>query len=98
MAMGVDSTLTRHVEALKTKATNQLLTLEKKMVRAERKKHEVQANQINKLKAGLFPGGLQERMENIGSFYAQWGSEVIHKLYEHSLTLEQEFTILMDRG
>lgn len=98
MALGVDSTLTRHVEALKTKATNQLLTLEKKMVRAERKKHEVQANQIRKLKAGLFPGGLQERKENIGSFYAQWGSEVVQKLYEHSLTLEQEFTILIDNG
>ena len=97
MALGVDITLTRHVEALKTKATNQLLSLEKKMVRAERKKHEIQANQIKKLKAGLFPGGLQERKENIGSYYAQWDSKVIHKLYEHSLTLEQEFTILIDK-
>jgi bacillithiol synthase len=97
MALGVDITLTRHVEALKTKATNQLLSLEKKMVRAERKKHEVQANQIKKLKAGLFPDGLQERKENIGSFYSRWGSEVIHKLYEYSLSMEQEFTILIDK-
>lgn len=98
MAMGVDSTLSRHVEALKTKATNQLLSLEKKMVRAERKKHEIQANQISKLKTGLFPGGLQERKENIGTFYSRWGKEVVNKLYEHSLTLEQEFTVLTDNG
>lgn len=96
MAIGVDRTLSRHVEALKTKATNQLLVLEKKMVRAERKKHEIQANQINKLKAGLFPGGLQERKENLGAFYSRWAPGIIHTLYAHSLTLEQEFTILID--
>jgi bacillithiol biosynthesis cysteine-adding enzyme BshC len=94
LATSVDQTLSQHVEALKTKATNQLVELEKKMVRAERKKHASQQAQISKLKRALFPSGLQERTENIAGYYALWGKELITQLYEHSFALEQEFVIL----
>ena len=97
VASGVDHTLTRHVEALKTKATNQLQTLEKKMIRAERKKHAVRQAQINKLKGALFPHGLQERTENMAFYYAKWGHSFINDLYEQSLTLEQEFVVLVNK-
>jgi len=40
---------------------------------------------------------LQERHENIGYYYAKWGKDLIHKLYEHSLNLEQEFVILHEK-
>lgn len=97
LATSVDQTLSRHVEALKTRATNQLLELEKKMVRAERKKHAAQQAQISKLKKALFPGGLQERTENVSGFYALWGRDLIGELYQHSPVLEQEFVILKSK-
>ena len=96
-ASNVDSSLLQHVEALKTKATNQLMALEKKMVRAERKKHMAQQAQISKLKKALFPGGLQERVENMAGYYAKWGPNVIAAFYENSLTLEQEFVLLKEK-
>jgi bacillithiol synthase len=93
----IDATLNLHVEALKVKALNQLLNLEKKMQRAERKKHEALKNQIAAIKRELFPkNGLQERVENFSSFYAKWGSGFIDDLLQHSLSLEQQFTVLTE--
>ncbi len=94
-ASNIDVTLAQHVTALQVKALKQLQNLEKKMNRAERKKHEAEENQVNKLKNHLFPNnGLQERVENFSSFYAKWGSGFIDALYENSLSLEQEFVVL----
>ena len=43
----------------------------------------------------MFPGdGLQERYDNIAYYYSKWGREIIAKLYDKSLALEQEFVIL----
>lgn len=98
LASGVDSTLSQHVEALKVRASNQLQTLEKKMIRAERKKHVVRQTQIHKLKQALFPKGLQERTENMAFYYAKWGRSFMDEVYEHSLALEQEFVVLVNKG
>jgi hypothetical protein len=40
---------------------------------------------------------LQERNENLSYYYAKWGREFIQKLYEHSLMLEQEFVVVMEK-
>jgi uncharacterized protein YllA (UPF0747 family) len=37
---------------------------------------------------------LQERYDNMLYYYAKWGDSFISKLYEHSLTTEQEFVVL----
>lgn len=69
--------------------------LEKKMLRAEKKKFEAQHRQLAKLKNQLFPNGiLQERTENFMPFYALWGREFIAAVHENSLALEQEFVIV----
>jgi bacillithiol biosynthesis cysteine-adding enzyme BshC len=97
-ASAVDSSLEKHVEALKLRTVHRLQELEKKMLRAEKRKFTDQQRQINTIKEHLFPGnGLQERHENIGYYYAKWGRDFIHKLYEHSLNLEQEFVILHEK-
>jgi bacillithiol biosynthesis cysteine-adding enzyme BshC len=94
-AIGVDSTLEKHVEALQTQATKSLVELEKKMLRAERKKHEATARQVEKLKQQLFPkNGLQERVENISYYYTKYGAAFIDELLEKSLTIEQQFTVI----
>jgi bacillithiol biosynthesis cysteine-adding enzyme BshC len=98
IATSVDPTLHQHVEALKTRAVNQLLSLEKKMQRAERKKHQSIQRQITKLKQQLFPNGLQERIENFSGYYSKWGSGFIDGLYTESLGLDQEFTVLMHKS
>jgi bacillithiol biosynthesis cysteine-adding enzyme BshC len=95
-AGAVDSTLSKHVDALKTNAVHRLQELEKKMLRAEKRKFADQQRQIQTIKSKLFPGnGLQERCDNMLYYYAKWGKEFIEKLYEHSLSLEQEFVILV---
>jgi bacillithiol synthase len=98
-ASTIDPTLKQHVDALHAKASNGLLTLEKKMMRAERKKHEALQRQIEKLKRELFPGnGLQERVENFSFYYSEFGADLIAALLQHSLSLEQEFTVLSEKN
>lgn len=97
-AASVDSTLEKHVDALKLQTVFRLQELEKKMLRAEKRKFADQQRQIHTIKEHLFPGdGLQERQENISYYYAKWGREFIQKLYKHSLGLEQEFVILQEK-
>jgi bacillithiol biosynthesis cysteine-adding enzyme BshC len=97
LATSVDPTLNRHVEALKVRTVGHLLTLEKKMLRAERKKHEATQRQVARLRQQLFPNnGLQERVENFSSYYARWGSRFLEELYANSLALEQQFTIIRE--
>jgi bacillithiol synthase len=91
----IDTTLEKHVEALRAKATRPLYELEKKMLRAEKRKYKDQLNQIHAVKTALFPANsLQERVENFMPWYAKWGPHFIDLLYEHSLTLEQAFFVL----
>lgn len=94
-AGAIDTTLTRHVDALKLKTVQRLQELEKKMLRAEKRKFSDQQRQIQAVKEQLFPGnGLQERVENISYYYAKWGKDFISLLYNQSLSLEGEFVIV----
>lgn len=91
----VDITLQRHTEALGKQALKKIEALEKKMLRAEKKKFEAQQRQLQKLKSQLFPhNNLQERIENFMPLYAKYGDDLIKQLYKNSLRLEQEFTTL----
>jgi bacillithiol biosynthesis cysteine-adding enzyme BshC len=97
LAAGVDGTLAQHVAALQKSALKRVSVLEKKLMRAERRKHKALQHQIALLKEKLFPkNGLQERSENFSSFYAKWGRGFIDQLLQHSLTLEQQFTVLTE--
>jgi len=95
LAGAVDKTLNNHVAALKTKAVKRLQELEKKMLRAEKRKFEAEHRHLEKLKSALFPNNsLQERVENMSVFYAKYGNAFIDILLRHSLTIEQQFAIL----
>lgn len=94
-AVAIDSTLEKHVDALKATTLHRLRELEKKMLRAEKRKFSDQLRQIQAIKAKLFPGNsLQERTDSMLSYYATWGTDFISELYDQSLTLEQEFVVL----
>lgn len=93
-----DITLQQHTEALKVAALKKISSLEKKILRAERKKFDAQQRQLNKLLLHLFPNdNLQERVENIMPLYARWGRNFIQTIYEKSLSLEQQFRILLEK-
>jgi len=91
----VDDTLTTHVAALQTRAIKPLHELEKKLLRAERRKYEVEKRQLSAVKNALFPNNsLQERVDNFMPYYAKWGKDFIKMIFDHSLTLEQQFVVI----
>ena len=91
----VDKTLQVHTHALYARADKRLQELEKKLVRAEKRKFSTQSAQLVRLMEELFPeGSLQERKESSIGFYARWGSGLLDLLLRESLTVEQEFTVL----
>jgi len=96
-AAKVDITLAGHVEALKVQTLHRLEELEKKMLRAEKRKFIDQQRQIHSIKQKLFPqNGLQERIDNFTYYYAKWGRKFLQQFHQHSLALEQEFVILSE--
>lgn len=73
-AINVDKTLGPSAEAALTRIKYQLEVLEKKMIRAEKRKMDVQLNKLSRLKDSLFPnGGLQERVDNFSEYYMDHG-------------------------
>ncbi|MBX2925015.1 MAG: bacillithiol biosynthesis cysteine-adding enzyme BshC [Chitinophagaceae bacterium] len=94
----VDITLKNHVKALQTKAAKALDNLEKKIVKAEKRKFEIQRDQLHTLKTSLFPkGNLQERVENILPYYAQKGKGFIKMIYKNSPPCGGKFGILTEQ-
>jgi len=94
----IDKTLQQHVEALQARAIRPLQELEKKLMRAEKRKFGDEQRQINQIKQALFPlNGLQERIENFMPYYAKWGKDFMETLFHKSLTTEQEFVVLVEK-
>jgi bacillithiol synthase len=82
---------------LQAKALEPIRELEKKLLKAEKRKFKDHQRQIHTLQACLFPlNELQERIDNFMPWYARRGPKFIADLYAYSLTLEQEFVILQE--
>ena len=81
-ASKVNPTLEQHVEAIHASFQKKVQKAEKKILRAEKKKHQNTGEQIEAVKESLFPGGtLQERKTNFLNFYLK-DPEFIQKLKE----------------
>ena len=94
-ANNIDKTLVQHVDFLEKGAIEKIVALEKKFLRSEKRKFVEQQAQLSSLKEMLFPNNnLQERVENMASFYAKASKDWIENLYNHSEGLDQQFTIL----
>ena len=91
----VDVTLAAHVSALETTALKKLEALEKKLLRAEKRKFTDHQRQIRTIREALFPNNtLQERVENFMPYYAKWGREFLKLMYDHSTPLQDGFVII----
>ncbi len=98
VAGNIDNSLNCHVHALRTQALNRLEILEKKMLKAEKKKFETQQRQIKKIKSAVYPNNnLQERVDNILEYITLYGNSFIDMLHQHSNDVKAEFTILIEQ-
>lgn len=91
----IDPTLHKSAEAAIVKMKHQLEVLEQKMLRAEKKKMQIELLRISKLKADLFPNkNLQERVENFIGYYLQYGESYTDILKDAIQPLKNEFLVI----
>ena len=97
LAKKVDPTLAKSSEAEKVRLLKQVDQMTSRIKRAEKQKHEVGNNQIEKIKEKLFPNnGLQERVDNFIPFYLKHGDKYFDVLLEHLNPLEKEMVIVVE--
>lgn len=95
-AFKIDKTLESSADSAKTKTSHLLANLEKKLFRAEKRKHDVSLKQIENVKNRLFPNGtLQERVLNLAPMYVNYGDDFIASLIENFQPLGGDFTLLL---
>ena len=83
------------VKAQEVKQLKGLEKLEKRLLRAQKRKLEDEVSRIAELQEVLFPqGGLQERHDNFSEFYLEYGEELIPILIRELQPLELKFDIL----
>lgn len=94
-ASNLDTTLQASSDAVITKIKHQLEVLEKKMLRAEKRKMHVQLEKITRLKSLLFPNGsLQERVENFSTYYLLHGNRFFDLLKDCMQPMDNKFLIV----
>ena len=91
----LDISLKQSIKYESIKHVKSLEKLEKKLIKSEKDNHETSINRINKIKNKLFPNNvLQERYDNIISFYLNHGNRFIETLIEEINPLDTNFLIL----
>ncbi|MDQ8054450.1 MAG: bacillithiol biosynthesis cysteine-adding enzyme BshC [Pedobacter sp.] len=95
-AVRIDKTLGKASESLRAKADHLIENMEKKIFRAEKRKHETSLKQIENVKNRLFPTGiLQERVLNIAPMYVNYGEDFLSTLIENFQPLGGDFTVIL---
>ncbi|PWS26831.1 bacillithiol biosynthesis cysteine-adding enzyme BshC [Pedobacter yonginense] len=95
-AYKIDKTLSVSTDTAKQKTNHLLANLEKKLFRAEKRKHEVALIQIENVKKRLFPNGtLQERILNLAPMYVNYGEDFLSSCIENFEPLGGDFTLLL---
>ena len=95
IAAQTDKSFIGAVKAQTKKQLNGLDNLEKRLLKAEKRKHHELASRIKKLQDELFPNqSLEERQRNFSEYYLEHGDELIKALKEHLDPLRQEFSIV----
>ena len=90
----IDQTLNQFVAAEAKRTLNGLEKIEKKMLKAEKRKQEDKLRQIETVKDALFPNGsLQERTDNFLNFYQQ-DPQFIQKLIELLDPFDYRFNVI----
>ena len=92
----VDATLGDHTLNLSVQSVKKLVELEKKILKAEKKKQAIAIERIQHIKNELFPqNSLQERVDNFAEWVGEYGWSWVDAVLAHSNTLQHSFTILV---
>ncbi|MFT5103834.1 MAG: bacillithiol biosynthesis cysteine-adding enzyme BshC [Candidatus Latescibacterota bacterium] len=95
LASQTDASFKGAVGAQEKKQLNGLDYLEKRLLKAQKRKFAAQLNALEVIQNGLFPKqSLQERTLNFSQFYVAYGDVLLSKLKENLDPLDPTFTIL----
>jgi len=91
----IDASLGNHALNLSLQAQKKLALLEKKMVRAEKRKQHTSLARIHSIKSELFPdNNLQERVENFSKWVGDYGWDWVEDILNNSNSVDASFTII----
>lgn len=91
----IDSSLGDHALNLSAQAQKKLALLEKKMIRAEKRKQQTSLARIHSIKSELFPdNNLQERVENFSKWVGAYGWSWVEAILNSSNSVDASFTII----
>ena len=95
MSNCTDKSFLGAVKAQEKKQLNGIDNLEKRLLKAQKRKYSEIVNRIQLLQNELFPNhSLQERQANFSEFYLEYGDRLIEKLLESLDPLKLEFDII----
>ncbi len=95
LAKQTDPTFDKMVAAQETKQLKGLDALEKRLLKAQKRKLADHLSRVTQLQNELFPNGsLQERTANFSEFYLDYGEHLLELLFENLDPLQQEFLCL----
>ncbi len=95
VAKQTDKSFLGAVRAQQKKQLNGLDNLEKRLLKAEKRKHHELRKRIEVLQNELFPNqSLEERQRNFSEYYLEFGAELIPRLIENLDPLGGEFSIV----
>lgn len=96
IAKQTDQSFSGAVKAQEAKQINGLENLEKRLLKAQKRKHADALERITDLQDELFPNkSLQERQANFAEFYMESGGALIEKLAGELKPLANDFNILV---
>ncbi len=85
------------IEAEQTRQLKSIKRLEKKLLRAEKRKHTEALLHLDKFREELIPGGApQERVDNLSLAYTTFGPAFFEYLAKHLNPTSQEYTLFLD--
>lgn len=96
LAEQTDKSFTGAVKAQQIKQLKGLENLEKRLLKAQKRKHGEELERLTALQNELFPfQGLQERKANFSEFFLDKGEMMIPLLLSHLKPLEQRFDVIV---
>ncbi|POY39626.1 bacillithiol biosynthesis cysteine-adding enzyme BshC [Flavobacterium alvei] len=96
IANQTDASFLGAVKAQEAKQIKGLENLEKRLLKAQKRKHSETLERITDLQNELFPNqSLQERQANFSEFYLENGKDLIHKLITTLKALDSKFEIVI---
>lgn len=95
LAKKTDKSFIGAVAAQEKKQLNGLAHLEKRLLKAQKRKFADELDRLKLIQDELFPNqSLQERFANFSEFYIEFGEDLLDRLKENLRPLDMKFTIL----